>query len=112
MKIVFLPEVLNDFNDLITILYKKEYFGFEESAIAYVDDLIDDIKYSLPSKLSKKAPSIFERYGKDMQYAIFKKNRNTQWYVFYNIYKQNNELIYLVRYISNNHVLAQHFKRS
>ncbi len=85
MRIVFLPETLDYFNELSTILYKKEYFGFEESALAYVDTLLDDIKKSLHTKLSRKAPPYFKKYGKDMQYAIFKKNNNTQWFVFFTI---------------------------
>jgi hypothetical protein len=42
-----------------------------------------------------------------MFYATFKKNKSTQWYVFFNIYADNGEAIYLVRYISNNHMIAQ-----
>ncbi len=106
MKIVFLPEVLDYFNELTTILYEQEYFGFEESALAYVDELIDNIKGSLHIKLSRKAPAYFNKYGKDIQYAIFRKNKKTQWFVFFTIYKNGNELIYLVRHISNNHVDA------
>ncbi len=106
MKIVFLPEVLDYFNDLTTILYEQEYFGFEESALAYVDELIDNIKGSLHIKLSRKAPTYFNKYAKDIQYAIFRKNKKTQWLVFFTIYKNGNELIYLVRHISNNHVDA------
>ena len=42
-----------------------------------------------------------------MQYASFRKNKETQWYVFFNTYRQDGEIIYLIRYISNNHVIAQ-----
>ena len=43
MRIIFLPEVLEYFNELTTILYEKEYFGFKESAFQYVDDLLTEI---------------------------------------------------------------------
>ncbi len=108
MRIVFLPETLDYFNELSTILYQKEYFGFEASALSYVDDLVDDIKTSLHTKVKKNAPSYFDKYGKDMQYAIFKKNKRTQRFVFFVIYQSNNELVYLVRHISNNHVESQY----
>ncbi len=108
MKIVFLPEALEYFNDLSTILYEKEYFGFEEYALTYVDDLVDEIKSSLHSKVKKKAPFYFEKFGKGMQYVSFRKNKNTQWFVFFTIYERDNELIYLVRHITNNHVDSQH----
>lgn len=106
MKIVFLPETLTYFNELSTILYEKAYFGFEESALAYVDELVDEITSSLDAKVKKEAPSYFEKFGKNMQYAIFRKNRHTQWFVFFTIYESHGELIYLVRHISNNHVDA------
>lgn len=47
-------------------------------------------------------------YGKDLYYATFKKNKHTQWYVFFNVYEKKEETIYLVRYISNNHVISQY----
>ncbi|WP_010664230.1 hypothetical protein [Marinilabilia salmonicolor] len=102
MRIIFLPETLDYFNELTTILYEKEYFGFEESALLYVDSLIDEIKNSLHTKVRKKAPPFFEKYGKGMQYATFKKSKSTQWFVFFTIYESNEELVYLVRcYISS-----------
>ena len=107
MKIIFLPEVLEYFNELTTILYEKEYFGFEESAFQYVDDLLTEIQKTISNKQKKVAPSYFNRYGTDMSYISIKKNKNTQWYVFFSIYKHKNEIIYLIRHISNNHVVAQ-----
>jgi hypothetical protein len=107
MRIVFLPETLEYFNELIAILYEKEYLGFKSSALAYVDELIDDVQNTLHLKPTKKAPSYFNRFGKGMQYATFKKSKFTHWYIFFTMYRVNEEVIYLVRYISNNHVSAQ-----
>ncbi len=108
MKIVFLPEVIQYFNELVTILYKKNYFGFEENAYNYVVSLLDEIEETLPFRVSKIAPPYFNRYGKAMRYASFRKNKTTQWYVFFTKYQQNDETIYLIRYITNNHVNAHH----
>ena len=108
MKVLFLPEVRMYFRELQDILFEKEYFGFEESAVQYVRDLIFDIEATLPERVSKIAPPYFNRYGKELRYASFRKNRNTQWYVFFNKYRENGEVIYLVRYISNNHMIAQY----
>lgn len=108
MKVLFLPEVRMYFQELQDILFEKEYFGFEESAVQYVRDLIFDIEATLPERVSKIAPPYFNRYGKELRYASFRKNRNTQWYVFFNKYRENGEVIYLVRYISNNHVISQY----
>jgi len=106
MKVIFSPQVRTYFQELEDILFQEEYFGFEDSAIRYVRELFFEIRDSLPNKLKKPAPTYFNRYGKHLSYATFKKNDNTQWYVFFN-YEDD---IYLVRYIGNNHTCAQHIK--
>jgi len=108
MNVIFLPEVYDYLESLIPILYKEGYFSFEADAIDYVDDLIDDIQTTLPKRLMKPAPVFFEKYGKNMKYAGFPKNRRTTWYVFFTKYLENGEEIYLVRHIENNHTVAQY----
>jgi len=108
MRVIFLPEVLDYLDSLIPVLYKKGYFGFEDIAIKYVDDLIDDIKTNLPKHLHKLAPEYFDKYGKNMYYATFRKNKHTAWYAFFTKYNENGDTIYLVRYIANNHTVAQY----
>ena len=110
VKVVALPEIREYFKELIHILHEKEYFGFEENAIEYVESLFEDIKTTLPQRSKKQAPAYFSRYGKDMYYSSFKKNKATQWYVFFTIYidQEQDEQIYLIRYVSNNHVMAQY----
>ncbi|MFV0376803.1 MAG: hypothetical protein ACK5JD_05805 [Mangrovibacterium sp.] len=107
MKIIFLPEALDYFNELSAILYQKDYFGFEDSALRYVDELLDDIQTSLHFRPKYIAPSYFDRYGKEMYYCSFRRNKQTTWYIFFSIYQADNERVYLVRYISNNHVTGQ-----
>lgn len=108
MKVLFLPEVRHYFKELSIILYQKEYFGFFERALQYADGLFSEIENNLPNKQRKIAPKYFDRYGKGMFYATFKKNKNTSWYVFFNHYDKEGEVIYFVRYISNNHMIAQY----
>ena len=108
MKVVVIPEVRIYLNNLGCILYEKEYFGFEESAKNYVIELFNDIKTNLPTKQHKPAPNYFDRYGKDMEYAVFRKNKRTQWYVFFRVYIENREEIYQVRYMANNHTIAKY----
>ena len=108
MKIIAIPKVELYLESLKKILFENEYFGFEETAQKYIDDLFLDIKTNLPTRLRKPAPPHFDRYGKDMYYALFKKSKHTQWYVFFRIYKVGGEIIYQIRYISNNHVIAQY----
>lgn len=108
MRIIALPEVEEYLTDLINILYEKKYFSFEENAIKYVQDLIEDIRANLPNKIKKPAPAYFERYGHNMSYAVFRKNKLTQWYVFFTIYRDQDEIVYLIRYVANNHTIAQY----
>lgn len=108
MKILFLPEVIDYFLQLAETLYEKQYVGFEEYALKYSESLFDDIYNNLPNKHKKVAPKYFDKYGKDMFYAVFRKNKNTSWYVFFAIYYTNGETVYFVRYISNNHVVAHY----
>lgn len=105
-----LPEVRLYLSELIKILFEKDYFSFEDDAIDYVTDLISSIEKDLPLKVRKKAPKYFHRYGKDLYYSSFRKNRETTWYVFYTIYydKEIKTETFLIRFISNNHVIANY----
>jgi hypothetical protein len=108
MKVYTTSDVKRYYNDLITILYEKEYFSYEAQAQEYVDELVDDIKSSLPTRRHKPAPEYYDKYGKGMYYAAFTKNKRTTWYAFFTKYEENGEIIYLVRYIGNNHTEAHH----
>ena len=110
MKVIALPEVEQYLEHLKYILFEYEYFSFEENAHEYVDTLFDDIITTLPLRRHKPAPPQFDRYGEGMKYAAFKKNRRTTWYVFFQTYEDDGEIYYLVRYIDNNHRIAQYFK--
>lgn len=107
-KVLFLPEVVDQFLELAEVLYKNGYLGFKDTAIDYAEHLFHDIKDNLPIKVKKDAPSHFERFGKGLFYSSFPKNKQTTWYVFYSIYEIDGDSVYLVRYLGNNHVIAHH----
>ena len=48
MKVLFSPDVQLFYYELEIILFEQGYFSYEESAHAYVDGLIFDIKNDLP----------------------------------------------------------------
>lgn len=108
MKVLFLPEVVDQFLELAEILYDKGYLGFKDAALAYSEELFRDIQANLPIKVKKGAPAYFERYGTDLFYSSFKRNKHTVWYVFYSVHDVDNETVYLVRHLTSNHVIAQH----
>ena len=101
MRIIFHKDAEDYLSELVDVLYEKEYFGFEESAVSYVDDLIDDIVNNLHRKLKKKSPGQFLKYGD--RYATYRRNNKTSWYVFFEVENDT----YYVNYIANNHMVAQ-----
>lgn len=107
-KVLFLPEVVDQFLELAEVLYNNGYLGFKEVAIDYAEQLFKDIQMNLPLKVKKDVPSHFERYGRGLFYSSFPKNRHTTWYVFYSIHEVDGEVIFLIRYLGNNHVIAHH----
>ena len=110
MRVLFLPEVSQQFVELAEILYDKGYMSFLDTAVKYSEELFYEIQNLLPRKVHKKAPEYFNRFGRDMSYASFQKNKHTTWYIFFNVYDVVGETVYLVRYMSNNHVIAQHLE--
>jgi len=108
MSVLFVPKVQEYLYELENILYEKEYYSFEESALKYVDELIYDITTNLSNKLHKPAPKYYDQYGEELYYATFKKNRQTNWYAFFSKYVENGETIYIVCYMGNNHTEAHH----
>ena len=109
MKVIVLRKVVAYLENLIQVLYDEEYFSYKEVSRNYVKELYAEIEKQLPTKLHKPAPEYFEKYGKGMYYAVFKKSKRTSWYVFFRMYRKGNEIIYQIRYIANNHIVAQHF---
>ena len=51
MKVLFLPEVVNQFLELAQVLYDEGYLGFKDAAIAYSEQLFRDIQTNLPLKV-------------------------------------------------------------
>ena len=106
--VLFIPEVRQYVDNLVPILYEMGYFSYLDRSKKYVTELLHDITTNLPIRLHKPAPKYFEKYGHNMKYAAFRKNKHTIWYVFFETYLEHEEVIYFVRYITNNHVAAKH----
>ncbi len=106
MKVAYHPLVIDYLEQLTFELYKKEYFGFYKSACEYVDKMIDYISSNIHDRPHHKAPSFFESYGKNMLFITYLPNKQTTWYILFNV----NDNRYLVRYITNNHVAGHLFR--
>ena len=73
MNVIFLPEIQQYYDYLEQILYEKGYFGSMEYSQRYVEELVYDIRTYLPAKQHEPAQNYFDKYGKDMYYASFRK---------------------------------------
>jgi hypothetical protein len=105
-EIIFSKEVEAFLDELLLVLFEKGYFGFPDSAKSYVDRLILYVEQNLGTFTGKDAPSYFQRYGRDLKYIVYHANKTTAWYIFY----QERNSVFLIRYITNNHVAAQFFE--
>ncbi len=93
-QVVSKPEVSDYITELINVLYDKEYFGFFESSLEYVDKILDFI-LDIPNQKRKLTHN--KRYGK--YYCKYKHNSKTSWYIVFDI----EDDIYLVSFVTNNH---------
>lgn len=97
MAEVILSNFVDDkLDNLIDILFQKEYFGFRSDAKIYVDALYTFI-YTIPQQ--KRHICKNPKHG--FYYCRYKQNHNTTWYITFDT---ENE-IYLVKNIFNNHTL-------
>jgi hypothetical protein len=109
MSVKITRETLDYLEKLVVTLYQKEYFSWLDLSKKYVDEILDDIKINLPKRPHKRAPERYARYGKDLHYASFVKNKRTTWYAFFSKYQdETGEIFYMVSYIGNNHTEAQY----
>lgn len=105
MKVIYSEQVIEFLSELIEILYGKDYFGFKDSAVKYVEELVNEIDTTITFKQKKPAPDYFSKYGEGLFYVIYKKSNHTQCYVFFHYEYE----VYYVRYIGNNHNISRHF---
>lgn len=97
INIVLHPNVIDFFEELIIVLYQKNYFGFESEAQNYVQKIYDFIEYNLPIFPYKKTPENLLNLGS--KYIFYKANQNTTWYIFF----ENLDNRYLITFITNNY---------
>lgn len=91
-------------NNLVTILYEQDYFGFIESAKQYTSDIINFIRQNIGKSPHYPAPEYFSKYKPDMDYIMYRANKSTTWYIFFT-QRENQFFIY---YITNNHIEGQY----
>lgn len=96
-KVIFKEEILLYFDELISILFDREYFSYEKNAILYVDKIVDFITLEINSFPHKSTPQKLRHLGSN--YIFYKANNRTTWYIFF----ERQDSIFLITGISNNH---------
>jgi len=95
-KIIVIQDVVVYLDELVKVLYEKEYFGFIDSAINYVVNVYGFIE-TIPREIHKKSPVALAKYG--TYYSFFNTCSRTTWYLFFE--KKDNS--YIITGILNNH---------
>ena len=98
IEIIYSSSVEFYLKDLVKILFDQEYFGFEETAQQYVQNIYDAIELKLAQPIYKISPPELQKQGKF--YIAYSPNKRTTWYIFFN--QRANR--YLIKFITNNHV--------
>jgi len=86
IEVVFTPKVLEFLDDLVIKLYKKEYFGFPESAENYVLEMYDAILERIKKTKHSQTPNSIKYLGTNN--IFYKVNNRTTWYIFFEKEKQ------------------------
>jgi hypothetical protein len=95
--LIYSKEFVIYLDDLVRILYKKEYFGFIESADFYVSKIYDFVEENIECFPSKKTSIQLQHLGSN--YIFYKSNQRTTWYVFFEKHENN----HLITNIINSH---------
>ncbi len=96
-KVIFKEDILLYFDELISILFDREYFSYEKNAILYVDKIVDFIILEINSFPHKSTPQKLRHLGSN--YIFYKANNRTTWYIFF----ERQDSVFLITGISNNH---------
>ena len=104
-KVIHTAEIEDFVYDLTYTLFQKKYFSFLEDAQQYVNNLFYYVKKYIGILPGKDAPSYFNSYGENLKYITYQSNKATTWYIFY----QQEENVFLICYISNNHFEGKYF---
>ncbi|KAF2335298.1 hypothetical protein [Flavobacterium ginsenosidimutans] len=97
IEVIFTSSVIQYLDDLVLVLYRKEYFGFIESAEEYVSNIYKEVPERIKKSPHKKTPKPLQYLG--LNYIFYKSNTRTTWYIFFEKSNQN----YLITGILNNY---------
>lgn len=96
--IIFSKKFHRSIEELIEVLFLKNYFGFESDCQNYGDRIYDFVVKNISSiPVSKNSPQELQKYGK--KYLRYEDNNQIYWYIFLD----QKDTRFLVKHILNNH---------
>ena len=96
-EIIYKNDILDYFDDLVYLLFKKEYFSYQENADKYLEKLVQFVSFDIRDFPKRKTPQELKYLGS--YYIFYNSNKRTTWYVFFE--KSGDD--YLISGILNNH---------
>ena len=96
-KIIYQNDVLDYFDDLVYLLFNKEYFSYQENAEKYLEKLVHFVYHNIIDFPRRKTPQELKYLGS--HYIFYNSNKRTTWYIFFE--KDGDD--YLITGILNNH---------
>lgn len=103
-EIRYHKDVLLYLDQLFDVLIEKGYFSFYETSALYIEDLVAFVEKSIHTTPHKVAPDYFSRYGTNLHYISYNRNKYTTWYIFF----EKTSFRYYIRHITNNHVAGKY----
>lgn len=101
----FHKNVLLFLEELIDVLIEKGYFSFYDTSVMYMEDIVSYINKSIETAPHKKAPVYFSKFGNNLYYITYIRNKQTTWYILF----EKGYDYYYIHHITNNHVSGQYF---
>lgn len=95
--IIYSEDFHDSLEELVEILFIKEYFGFRIDCELYADKIYDFVDYNVNKPISRKTPDSHKKFGK--KFIKYKANNKTSWYIFFD--QKGNQ--FLINHILNNH---------
>ena len=95
--VIFSDGFHQSIEELVEILFKKEYFGFKIDCHFYADKIYEFVEHNINFPITRNSPEKYHRFGK--KYLKYTANKRTTWYIFFD----QKDHKFLVKYILNNH---------
>ena len=103
VSIVFRVEVIDFLDNLLFILYEKNYFNYKANASEYVLKIYDFIESNIVHFPYKESPSTIKYLGS--HYIFYTSNQRTTWFIFFEVKDKE----YTITAIINNHCKEANF---